>query len=94
MKTYTLTASETKKLGDKTEQHFDAKYSEADTLALEKELSTFSEEQLEDSGVPANPSAGSGIDARKVIEKLNIVAAESRKDLLGLFERIEQGVDS
>lgn len=85
MKLYLLKPSEKKKLGDKTEQYYLAEYSETETLALKMELSIFLKGQIKNSGDPSRPGS---IDAGSVKEKLNLVAATCREDILGLFQRV------
>jgi len=85
MKSYLLKPSEEKRLGDKIEQHYLAEYSQHETQVLEKELSDFLREQMEKS---TGQSPFNGIDAGSVKEKLNIVAATSRKDIEGLFQML------
>lgn len=81
MKSYLLKPNEINKLGDKTEQYYLAEYSELETQALEQELRNFLKEQMK-------KSAGHGIDAGSVKEKLNLVAATCREDILGLFQMV------
>lgn len=78
MKSYLLKTSETKKLGDKTEQHYLAEYSEEETKALQSELNAFLKSQKEP------------IVSGSVRENLHIVAAENEEDLAGLFQTIRE----
>jgi len=85
MKSYILKPGEKKKLGDKTEQYYIAEYSKPESHALEQELGGFFREHMKKS---AGQTRLTEVDAGRVKEKLNLVAATCREDILGLFQTV------